>query len=372
MQSFNKYLLISVIVIGLCLPTHHSICQSKQTSKLEARITALEQKVKVLEARFLMMSGGKTAEIRRVRAIMRSEINNISIQAIQYFHRPASQNGGAGSFAGFSLAPKMAQTDMGNYSVVPSDTEVVIEGRPIILNGKIGARMNRTGKTENWTFAGDLIDTSRSTETMRTGPELNWEVMRGEVLRIVENAYVFRTRARNLGGGGGSYSGYTIPPGMASSNTGMYAVQRGDSALLIEVRSKASNTMAVVTGDSAGKIKNWATIFALAEPKKPSAGAKTAVDSVRDNITFDFTAIAARAYQYKIRPVSNGGGGGKFTDYLSAQTSSFEGTVRYDLQIDPDIIVLRAISASGQGTVSAKVDGNGKLSGWYYTGEFAK
>jgi hypothetical protein len=152
----------------------------------------------------------------------------------------------------------------------------------------------------------------------------------------------------------------------------MYAVQRGDSALLIEVRSKASNTMAVVTGDSAGKIKNWATIFALAEPKKPSAGTKTAVDSVRDTITFDFAAIAARAYQYKIMPVSNGGGGGKFTDYLSAQTSSFDGTVRYGLQVDPDIIVLRAISMSGQGTISAKLDGNGKLSGWYYTGEFAK
>jgi hypothetical protein len=96
------------------------------------------------------------------------------------------------------------------------------------------------------------------------------------------------------------------------------------------------------------------------------------VDSVRENITIDFTAIAARAFQYKVRSVSNGGGGGNYTGYLSAQTSSFEGTVRYDLQVDPDIIVLRAISAHGQGTISAKVDGNGKLSGWYYTGEFAK
>ena len=372
MKPFTRSISLFFVIVSVWMPLTRATGQQKQTSKLEDRVGVLEQRVKFLEARLLMMFGGKQSEARRVRSMMTGEINNISFQALQYFRRPASQNGGAGTFIGFSLAPKLAQTDIANYSVTPGDTDVIIEGKPIMLDGKIKTRVNSSGRSDNWTFTGDLLEAGNRMDSVRTSPEVNWDVIRGEARRILENASEYRRRAHSLGGGGGSYAGYAIPQTMASSNFGLYAILRGDSIIVLEVRPKVSNTMAIVTGDSAANVKTWSNIFALAEPKKALGGSKTLADSVRESITVDFVAIAARAYQYKIRPSSVGGGSGKYSGYLSAQASSFDGTTRYELQVDPDFIVLRASSLQGLGSASTKLDGNGKLSGWYYTGKLAE
>lgn len=106
--------------------------------------------------------------------------------------------------------------------------------------------------------------------------------------------------------------------------------------------------------------------------KKPQVGPRTAADSVLDIVNADFANIASRAFEYKRRAVAQGGGGGAYTGYLSAQVASSDGSTDYTIEITPQWIVLTAVSQRGLGTASARIDSNGKLWGWAYTGKLAQ
>jgi hypothetical protein len=346
--------------------------QGQNKPSLEQRVETLEQKVKMLENQilFFTMTGGKGGVAQRTYMMMQRDMVNIASQVRQYFHRPGNLKGGGGSYVGFTLAPKMGQTDYGTYSVVPGDTEIVIEGQAMSVVGRIRATAGVDGRLRNWTPTGDLLGLNATGFTGGTESPANLDSFTNEMNSIAVHAYQYRIRPRGSGGGG-SYLGYVLPKEMSSTATGWYAVTASDTAIAIEGRHKRTNTIQLVFVDSAGKMPR-AIGSVAGNMKKPVGGLRTAFDSLRETITSDFVSIAARAYQYKILPSESGGGGGKYTDYLSAQTSSINGVARYDFFVDPDAVLLKATLSPGIGSMSVKVDNNGRLSGWYYSGELAR
>jgi hypothetical protein len=362
-----------VFAAGLSLLfTSLSHPQGQNKPSLEQRVETLEQKVKMLENQilFFTMTGGKGGVAQRTYMMMQRDMVNIGSQAWQYFKRPGNLNGGGGSYVGFTLAPKMARTDYGTYSVFPRDTEIDIEGHATLVVGMIRATAGVDGKLRNWTSTGDLDGLTTTGFSGGNEPLTNTDSFRNEINNIAAHAYQYRIRPRGSGGSG-SYSGYVLPKEMSSTATGWYAVMASDTAIAIEGRHKRNNTIFVVFVDSVGKTPR--TIGSLAgDMKKPVGGSRTAFDSLRETITKDFVSIAARAYQYKILPSESGGGGGKYTGYLSAQTASINGGARYDFFVDPDAVLLKASLSPGTGSMSVKVDNNGRLSGWYYSGDLAR
>ena len=96
------------------------------------------------------------------------------------------------------------------------------------------------------------------------------------------------------------------------------------------------------------------------------------VNANRDAIIADITNMAANSYQYRIRPISMGGGGGTYTNYTlpSALSSNENGT--YIAAVGgPDQVTFTGTSAQGYGTVAGTYDGTGRLSGVFtFTGQF--
>ncbi len=327
----------------------------------------LEQKVRMLESRLRSTPSSTMGEVSRSRALMSREIENISHMARSYyFQRPGGKDG-AGSYRGFTLPPLTTPQNIATYSVSPSDTDIVIEGQALLVTGKISARMNRAARLVDWAYTGDfrIPRPTFTDEFVRLS-----EIMSSDIRNIIADAKLFKNRS--LDRGDGSYRGYAIPQGQASTNAGWYTTTADNSKLVIEGRSKKYNFIRVVVIDSIGNVQRSDSLGYSGAMKQSMSSRKTASDSARDLIANDFVGIAARAYQYKLLPVASGGGGGKFTDYLSAQTTSLDGQARYEFTIDPDVILLKAVSTRGLGVMSVRIDSNGKLSGWYYTGKLSE
>ncbi len=357
----------AVLVAILVVSNPHLQGQNKST--LEQRVDSLERKVKALERRIFMMLGGKAGEVQRMSVTIQQEMSSISISARQYLGRPGSMNGGGGSYLGFTLSPKMAQGDYASYSVTPGDTDLVIEGQATFLTGKIRVNVGIDGRLRNWTYTGDFANVRGTGMPGSYSAMGNLDALGSEVSSIASHAYQYRNRPRGSGGNG-SFAGYDLPKEMSSTAVGWYAVTVTDSGLVIEARHKKTNVVYEALVDSTGRMPRTKTSYA-GEMKKPVNGPKTVLDSVREFIANDFANIAARAYQYKTMPAP-AGGGGKYTGYLSAQTASIDGSANYDFLVDPDAVLVRARATRVKGSVSAKVDANGRLSGWYYTGDLAQ
>ena len=93
------------------------------------------------------------------------------------------------------------------------------------------------------------------------------------------------------------------------------------------------------------------------------------VASNKDAIVNDLGNLAATAYQFKIRPVSMGGGGGSYTGFTIPSKMSSNDNATYVTTGTPGAtVVYKATSANG--TVTATVDVDGKLGTWVYTGSF--
>ena len=96
------------------------------------------------------------------------------------------------------------------------------------------------------------------------------------------------------------------------------------------------------------------------------------VNANRDAIISDITNMAANAYQYRIRPVSMGGGGGTYTGYsMPTSLASNENGAYVAAVGGPNQITFTGTSAQAYGTVAGTYDGSGKLSGTFtFTSQF--
>jgi hypothetical protein len=96
------------------------------------------------------------------------------------------------------------------------------------------------------------------------------------------------------------------------------------------------------------------------------------VNANRDAIISDITNMAANAYQYRIRPVSMGGGGGAYTGYSMPTSLASNENGSYVSSVGgANAITFTGTSAQAYGTVQGTYDGTGKLTGTFtFTGQF--
>ena len=96
------------------------------------------------------------------------------------------------------------------------------------------------------------------------------------------------------------------------------------------------------------------------------------VSSPKDQLINDLGNLNATAYQYRIRPTSMGGGGGSYTGFVvPVRMSRNENGVYTATVIDADAIQFCAKwVVDSTSTITARVDADGRLSRWTYTGTF--
>ena len=92
------------------------------------------------------------------------------------------------------------------------------------------------------------------------------------------------------------------------------------------------------------------------------------VASNKDAIVNDLGNLAATAYQFRIRPLSMGGGGGVYTGFTIPSKMSSNDNATYMAVATAATVVYTATSPNG--TVTATVNDEGKLGTWVYTASF--
>ncbi|MCX6133094.1 MAG: hypothetical protein NTU47_04685 [Ignavibacteriales bacterium] len=96
------------------------------------------------------------------------------------------------------------------------------------------------------------------------------------------------------------------------------------------------------------------------------------VEANRDAVINDLNNLSAFAYQYRIRPKSMGGGQGSYVGFKIPERMVTNSNASYEvLEAKDSIVKYKATSVNGFGTVEARIDESGRLSGWRYTGAFA-
>ena len=100
--------------------------------------------------------------------------------------------------------------------------------------------------------------------------------------------------------------------------------------------------------------------------------ASSGMSSPKDCIINDLGNLDATAYQYRIRPTSMGGGGGSYTGFvIPGRMSRNENGVYTATVIHADTIQFYAKwVVDSTSTITARVDADGRLSRWTYTGTF--
>ena len=107
--------------------------------------------------------------------------------------------------------------------------------------------------------------------------------------------------------------------------------------------------------------------------------AANSVQANRDAIVNDINNLAANAYQFRIRPVSMGGGGGVYDATKGAAQAysipfkmSSNDNATYTLVVAEPTVTFTGTSTANpsNGTVKADLDGNGKLSNFVFSGNF--
>ena len=95
-----------------------------------------------------------------------------------------------------------------------------------------------------------------------------------------------------------------------------------------------------------------------------------AVQANKDAIINDLNNLSANAYQFRIRPVTMGGGGGTYTGFTIPSRLQSNENGSFAAAVASGQVTFTATSSHGYGTVVAVCDSNGQLgtfSGTLYT-----
>ncbi len=88
--------------------------------------------------------------------------------------------------------------------------------------------------------------------------QANKDAIINDLNNIAAHAYQYRIRPSSMGGGQGSYSGYTIPSKMASNENAGYAATPAANSVTIVATSNANTTNTVTAVvDSDGRLGSW-------------------------------------------------------------------------------------------------------------------
>jgi len=197
----------------------------------------------------------------------------------------------------------------------------------------------------------------------------NKEAIISQLNNLSAQVYMYRVRPREMGGGEGSYGGFTIPPKMALSGDASFKSEVLDSAHVrfTAVSSKGFGTI-TVTVNEFGVLVDWVYGGRFGAAAEPQA---VTVERNRDAIINDFNNLAAFAYEYRVRPRSLGGGQGSYLGYeLPVQLRSNQNATYSISGISQDMVKFMAVSIYGFGVITAEIDQDGRLGNWYYTDKF--
>ena len=89
--------------------------------------------------------------------------------------------------------------------------------------------------------------------------QANKDAIINDLNNIAAHAYQFKIRPSSMGGGQGSYSGYSIPSKMATNENASYSVSGATATAVTIVATSSANTTNTVTAvvDSDGRLGSW-------------------------------------------------------------------------------------------------------------------
>lgn len=95
------------------------------------------------------------------------------------------------------------------------------------------------------------------------------------------------------------------------------------------------------------------------------------VGANKDAIISDITNLASNSYQFRVRPLSMGGGGGSYTDYSIPNVLATNENGTYARVVVADLVTFTGTSAQGYGDVTGAYGADGRLIGTFtFTGQF--
>jgi hypothetical protein len=198
----------------------------------------------------------------------------------------------------------------------------------------------------------------------------NRDAIINDLNNLAAFSYQYRIRPSNMGGGEGSYAGFTIPPKMKSNANATFETLTVEPNLVRFRASSAKGNGTVESSiDDGGRLKDWKYSGKFAEPPKEIEGLSP-ITTNRDALINWINSIAAFCYQYRIRPASMGGGEGaysgiKLPEKLSVSDDGTFGVI--DVQADK--VKIEAVSKKVKGSITTILDANGRLGPWTYFGE---
>lgn len=89
--------------------------------------------------------------------------------------------------------------------------------------------------------------------------QANKDAIINDLNNIAAHAYQFKIRPSSMGGGQGSYSGYSIPSKMASNENATYSVSSATATAVTVLATSTANTTNTVIAvvDSDGRLGSW-------------------------------------------------------------------------------------------------------------------
>ena len=214
----------------------------------------------------------------------------------------------------------------------------------------------------------DLMDLM----TTGGGLESNKDAMINDLNNLAAQAYQYFIRPTSMGGGQGSYAGYSIPTKLSLNENASYQVlsARDDMVRFLATSAKGYGTIDVWV-DNNGHLQGW-TYGGRFGPRPANNYRGVTGASNRDALINHMNNIAAFSYQYRNRPTNMGGGNGSYVglklppSLISTDDGIFRITVLGDVAVQ-----IEAISNRFSGsTITATLDGKGRLGVWRYSGEF--
>ncbi|HAL56325.1 MAG TPA: hypothetical protein DCP63_07590 [Bacteroidetes bacterium] len=196
--------------------------------------------------------------------------------------------------------------------------------------------------------------------------EANRDAIINDLNNLSAQVYQYRIRPRSMGGGHGSYIGFSLPARLKTNRNASYAAEVKDSNLVrFTATSEVGNGTVSATVNQFGVLANWEYTGNFAEGRKAP---EVSPGQNRDGIINDLNNLAAMSFQYRIRPKSMGGGEGSYTGFEIPLRMRTNANATYSARvIDGNKIELMAISTHGYGVVKAELDGEGRLRAWTYT-----
>jgi hypothetical protein len=197
----------------------------------------------------------------------------------------------------------------------------------------------------------------------------NKEAIVEQLNKLSAQVYLYRVRPKEMGGGEGTYQGFSIPAKMASTEDASFASTVSDSNHIRITASSAKGFGTVaVTVNEFGVLVDWSYEGQFREGVKPSAAS---ISENKDAIINYLNKLADYAYQFRTRPKSTGGGEGSYMGVQLPLSWRSNENATYSIDgVAADTVKFMAISAYGYGVVTMQVDQDGRPVNWYFTDEF--